>query len=196
MVRATMIQAVFLKSIVDLRDVPEGDKPHIALIGRSNVGKSSLINHLTQQKSLAHVSTTPGRTRTINIYNVNKRFYLVDLPGYGFAKTAKDRQDGFSVMIKDYLENAKHLALVILIIDANLGPTDLDMQMLAYIQSLDLPMLMIANKIDKLSKLEEKALLDTLVSPYPDIPILPHSTQSGKYRGQIWEAIERAVRSA
>ncbi len=191
-----MPTATFLKSLVDLTELPEGNKAHVALVGRSNVGKSSLVNHLVNQKMLARVSASPGRTKTINIYTVDRRFYLIDLPGYGYAKTYPAKRAGFSEMIQNYLANTPQLKLVLLIIDASLGPTELDLEMLGYLQSLDIRIAMIANKIDKLSKAEQAELLRTLASPYPDIALIPHSTTSDTYRGRIWDTIERAVRNA
>ncbi len=89
------MSATFLKCLTDLKELPEGDKPHVAIVGRSNVGKSSLVNHLTAQKSLARVSAKPGRTQTLNLYEIDRRYYLVDLPGYGYAKTSKTKLAGF-----------------------------------------------------------------------------------------------------
>lgn len=185
----------FLKSVTQLEEIPKNNKPHIAFVGRSNVGKSSLLNNLTNQKDLAHVSSEPGRTQTINLFDVGGRFLLVDLPGYGFAKTSKAKRQGFSDMIHDYLWQTQQLKLVLLIIDARIGPTDLDKEMLAYLESGRIPVTIIANKIDKLSHTEATQLLRTLAATYPIIPAIPHSNVTGKGRGEIWDTIERVIRA-
>lgn len=188
--------AVFLKSAVKMEDLPKGNKPHIALVGRSNVGKSSLLNHLTGQKGLAHESATPGRTQYMNIFDMDHRFFLIDLPGYGFAKTSKAKQEGFGEMIREYLWHVQQLKLVLLIIDARQGPTDLDRDMIAYLESGRIPFILIVNKIDKLSTSESINLLQKLESAYPRIPCIPHSNVTGKGRGEIRQAIEQIIRTA
>lgn len=190
-----MLTATFLKSATKLEELPQNDRPHIAMVGRSNVGKSSLLNHLAGQKGLARVSSEPGRTQTINLFDVDKRFYLVDLPGYGFAKTSKAKRQDFSGMLRDYLWQAEQLKLVLLIIDARIGPTDLDRDMLAYLDSGRIPVALIINKIDKLSNSESIQLQRTLESTYPQINFLVHSNVTGVGRGEIWQTIEKAVRT-
>ena len=189
-----MLVATFLKSATNLEELPKGNKPHIAMVGRSNVGKSSLLNHLANKKNLAHVSAEPGRTQTINLFDVDGRFYLVDLPVYGFAKTSNARRQDFAGMLRDYLWQAEQLKLVLLIIDARIGPTDLDRDMLAYLASGKIPVTLIVNKIDKLSHSESINLQRTLESTYPHLAFIPHSNVTGAGRGEIWQAIERAVR--
>lgn len=189
-----MPTATFLKSATRLEDLPQDSKPHIAMVGRSNVGKSSLINHLSNQKNLARVSAEPGRTQTINLFNVDGRFYLVDLPGYGFAKTSKAKREDFAGMLRDYLWQTEKLKLVLLIIDARIGPTDLDRDMLAYLASGRIPVALIVNKIDKLSNSESIQLQRMLEATYPQINFIPHSNVTGQGRGEIWQTIEQAVR--
>lgn len=190
-----MPTATFLKSATNLEQLPQDTKPHIAMVGRSNVGKSSLINHLSNQKGLARVSSEPGRTQTINLFNVDGRFYLVDLPGYGFAKNSKAKREDFAGMLRDYLWQAEQLKLVLLIIDARIGPTDLDRDMLAYLASGRIPVALIINKIDKLSNSESIQLQRMLEATYPQINFIPHSNVTGQGRGEIWQAIEQAVRT-
>ncbi|MBP6944692.1 YihA family ribosome biogenesis GTP-binding protein [Patescibacteria group bacterium] len=186
----------FLKSATKLEELPNDTKPQIAFVGRSNVGKSSLLNHLTGQKDLARVSAEPGRTQTINLFNVDGRYYLVDLPGYGFAKTSKAKRQDFAGMLRDYLWQAQQLRLVLLMIDARVGPTDLDRDMLAYLDSGKIPVVLIVNKIDKLSNSESINLQRMLESQYPQISFIPHSNVTGKGRGEILDVIEQMVRSA
>lgn len=187
--------ATFLKSITDLEQLPKGLKPQIAMVGRSNVGKSSLLNHLTGQKGLARVSSEPGRTQTINLFDVDGRFFLVDLPGYGYAKASKTKREGFASLIRDYLWQAQQLKLVLLIIDGRIGPTDLDREMLAYLESGRIPVAMIVNKIDKLSTTEFVGLMRKLETDYPNLTLLPHSNVTGKGRGEIRQIIDQTVRA-
>ena len=186
--------ATFLKSAVRLEDLPKSDKPHIAFVGRSNVGKSSLLNHLVNQKNLARVSSEPGRTQTINLFDADGRCFLVDLPGYGYAKTTKEKRRGFLGMISDYLWQAQQLKLVFLVMDARVGLTDLDREMLAYLQSGRIPFAIIINKIDKLARSESIRLFQSLEANIPDALLLPHSIITGEGRGEIWQEIERAIR--
>lgn len=185
----------FLKSVTRLEDLPTGNKPHIAFVGRSNVGKSSLLNDLANQKNLARVSAEPGRTQTINLFDVDGRFYLVDLPGYGFAKTSKAKREDFSGMLREYLWQATNLKLVLLIIDARIGPTDLDRDMLAYLESGRIPVALIANKIDKLSHSESINLQRQLEATYPQIPLIPHSSVTSTGKGEILHTIEQTIRA-
>jgi GTP-binding protein len=186
--------AKFIKSATNLDELPKGDKPHIALVGRSNVGKSSLLNHLTNQKGLARESAEPGRTQSINIFEVNNRYYLIDLPGYGFAKTSKDKREGMHDMIDEYIGRAEQLKLVLLIIDARRGLTDLDLDMMSYLTSCQINYILIVNKIDKLSKSESASLMQKLEASCPDVPRIAHSNVTRQGAGEILEAIERAIR--
>lgn len=190
-----MPTTTFIKSATNLEQLPQGNKPHVAMVGRSNVGKSSLLNALANQKGLARVSAEPGRTQTINLFDVDGRFYLVDLPGYGFAKTSKAKREDFAGMLRDYLWQAQQLCLVLLIIDARIGPTDLDRDMLEYLASGKIPVAIIVNKIDKLSNSESINLQRMLESTYPQINFIPHSSITGQGRGEIWQVIEQAVRT-
>ncbi|MCR4312077.1 MAG: 50S ribosome-binding GTPase, partial [Candidatus Uhrbacteria bacterium] len=136
----------------------------------------------------------PGRTQTINFYNIDERFYLVDLPGYGYAKTSRENRTVFAEMLGEYLTNTLQLKLVLLIVDARLGPTDFDQEMIAYLRSLDLPFVMIVNKIDKLTRAQGIDQLRKLSKLYPDIQLIPHSSVEGGRREVIWQVIEAAIR--
>lgn len=190
-----MIPAAFFTSTTRLSDLPVDAKPHIAMVGRSNVGKSSMINHLTQQKKLARVSADPGRTQTINLYDIDDRFYLADLPGYGYAQTSKEKRAAFSEMIHEYLQFTPQLRLVLLIIDARIPPTDLDTDMLAWLQEMNIPFILIANKMDKLKGEDVRKLHRTLEQKYPGVRRVEHSITSGKNRKEIWGIIEGAARA-
>lgn len=144
-------QAVYVKSITDIKDEPE-QLPQILLIGRSNVGKSSFINALTNRKSLARVSNTPGKTITLNFYLLEKEFYLVDAPGYGYARRSKSMQDQFMVMIQNYMKHSNSLRLVCMLIDFKIGPTDDDLFTYQFLVEQNVNVMVIATKKDKVPK--------------------------------------------
>ncbi|MBI5654109.1 YihA family ribosome biogenesis GTP-binding protein [Candidatus Uhrbacteria bacterium] len=187
------MNATFLKSIVKIDDLPKSDRPHIAFLGRSNVGKSSLLNSLTGQKGLARVSATPGRTQTINVFDVDKRFYLIDLPGYGYAKTSKVKRVAFEGLLNQYLNRTENLKLSLVIIDARLGPTDIDREMFAFLEDTQKPFVVIANKTDKLKKTEIAALTKMLADDYPGVTVVLHSNVTNKGAGEIRQLIEQAI---
>ncbi|GHN31238.1 GTP-binding protein [Lactobacillus delbrueckii] len=148
-------QSEFSVSAVKASQYPEGGLDEIALAGRSNVGKSSLINTLLQRKNLARTSSSPGKTQTLNFYRVDSDqadFYLVDVPGYGYAKVSKKQREEFGEMIQDYLETRAYLKGLILLIDGRHEPTADDIAMYDYAQYLNLPILLVATKMDKIKK--------------------------------------------
>ncbi|MCA9384370.1 MAG: YihA family ribosome biogenesis GTP-binding protein [Candidatus Magasanikbacteria bacterium] len=181
----------FVKSGTTTEHLPKGNKPQIAFIGRSNVGKSSLINHLAGQKQLAHSSSTPGRTRTINVFDVDKRYFLIDLPGYGYAKGRKTAGYFFDDMIGGYLENNPLLKLVFVIIDARLGPTELDQQMLSFLQAEKIPFAIIANKVDKLTHSEKLKLRKELEASYAGLNVVMHSSTKTLGKGDVLDLIDK-----
>jgi len=143
--------ALYVKGLTQIKDEPD-QKPKILLLGRSNVGKSSFINSLTNRKNLARVSNTPGKTLILNYYLLNDTFYLVDAPGYGYAKRPKFMKDDFIVMLEDYLLNAQYLKFVCLLIDFKVGPTKDDLSTYAFLKSLHLDVIVVATKKDKINK--------------------------------------------
>ncbi|MCH3983829.1 MAG: ribosome biogenesis GTP-binding protein YihA/YsxC [Lactobacillus delbrueckii] len=148
-------QSEFSISAVKASQYPEGGLDEIALAGRSNVGKSSFINTLLQRKNLARTSSSPGKTQTLNFYRVDSDqadFYLVDVPGYGYAKVSKKQREEFGEMIQDYLETRAYLKGLILLIDGRHEPTADDIAMYDYAQYLNLPILLVATKMDKIKK--------------------------------------------
>lgn len=181
--------AKFVKSVTRTDDLPFDEKPHVAIVGRSNVGKSSLINHLTQQKSLANVSAKPGRTQTVNLFEIDRTFYLVDLPGYGFARKSQKTRVDFAEMVRSYVRKTKQLRRVLLMIDARLGPTDLDRDMLQFLRTHRVPFTIVANKVDKLSSNGIAVLLAGLAVDYPSAPVVTHSIDAAKDRKKVWDAI-------
>lgn len=188
------MQAVYIKSLTKLEDLPKIDRPHIAMVGRSNVGKSTLINHLVQQKNLARVSAESGRTKTINLFEIDRRYYLVDLPGYGYAKTSKEKQQAFAEILSNYLSDANQIKLIFLIIDARIGPTELDHDMLDQLATSEFPIAMVLNKVDKLSKSELARLTKTIQGEYPGMQLIPHSSMSTIGRGEILQTIEKVLK--
>lgn len=149
-------------SAVKESQYPAEGLTEIALAGRSNVGKSSLINAFLQRKNLARTSSQPGKTQTLNFYLVNDDFYLVDVPGYGYAKVSKQQRAEFGEMIQDYLETRADLRGLILLVDGRHEPTKDDIAMYEYAQYLDLPILVVATKMDKLKKSQYNKTLSNL----------------------------------
>jgi GTP-binding protein len=185
--------AEFITSIVDLAALPKDAKPQVAMVGRSNVGKSSLINHLAGRLDLARVSSSAGRTRTINLYQLTSKYYLVDLPGYGFAQASKDKRAAFGSLIADYIETTEQLTLVLLIIDAVVGPTALDHDMLNLLEATKVPFVMVVNKVDKLSQSELVKLQRRLDTDFAHIPNVLHSMHSGQDRDRVLGVINEAL---
>ncbi len=147
------ISSVEMKiSAVRISQYPEDDLPEFLLVGRSNVGKSSFINTLIHRKNFARTSSRPGKTQTLNFYLVNENFYLVDVPGYGYALTSKKTQEKFGKMIEDYLANRENLKHVFMLVDFRHKPTKDDVLMYNYLKYYHLPVTIVATKIDKISK--------------------------------------------
>ncbi|MCI1925945.1 MAG: ribosome biogenesis GTP-binding protein YihA/YsxC [[Lactobacillus] timonensis] len=136
-------------SAVEAAQYPQGNDPEIALVGRSNVGKSSLTNVLINRRNFAHTSSQPGKTQTLNFYHVNNRLFFVDVPGYGFAKVSKKERERFGQMIEQYLTSREQLRGVIMLVDARHQPTEDDVMMYQYLHYYQLPTLVVATKIDK-----------------------------------------------
>ena len=145
-------KAEFVKSVADGKNIIRDGKDMIAFVGRSNVGKSSLLNFLANNKSLARTSSTPGRTRLINYFLINDNFYFVDLPGYGFAKGAKSESDKWDELMNPFFVHSDRLKLVCILVDSRIKPTDLDKHMITYLSYYQIPYIIIATKCDKLPK--------------------------------------------
>jgi len=170
--------AIFIKGVVGTDDIFEDGIPQIVLIGRSNVGKSSIINSLVNQKNLARTSSSPGRTQQINIFLINRAFYLVDLPGYGFAKMPEEVRHKIQKMIDWYLFNSGYnFKKVILIIDAKVGPTQDDMVMFYSLQNANKNIIIVANKIDKIKKSEYDEKLQKIKNAFNIYKIIPYSAE-------------------
>ena len=148
------INASFIKSAEKKSDFIVDDLPQIVLVGRSNVGKSSLINLLTNNKKMAKTSSTPGRTRLVNYFNINNKFYIIDLPGYGYAKASKNTTNAWDTVMNDYFVNNSKLKLVMVLLDSRHSPSQLDIQMIDYLAENEIPIVLILTKIDKISRSE------------------------------------------
>ena len=173
--------AKFEKSAVSKEHYPKSDMLEFAFAGRSNVGKSSMINKVLNRKSLARVSGTPGKTITINFYNIDKKIYLVDLPGYGYAKRSKEEVAKWGEMMEDYLANRKQLVQTILLVDSRHTPTAQDIQMAEWIRHYHDRLVVITTKMDKLKKSEIDERLDDIAQALElteDDVLIPFSTQS------------------
>jgi len=185
--------AEFIKSATRPSDYPEDRLPEIAFIGRSNVGKSSLINRLVLRGRLARTSNTPGRTQLINFFLVNRRHVFVDLPGYGFARVPDAVRRSWGPMLERYLRERRSLRLVVLIMDIRRDPVGEDLDLLAWLHEQAIPVLPVLTKVDKMSKsqvrVREKKIGNALMLPPGFAPVL-FSAKTGQGREAIWAVIE------
>ncbi len=169
----------FIKSAVNRGDFPPPIYPEVAVVGRSNVGKSSIINAILG-RNIAKVSSSPGKTRLINFFLVNDNFYFVDLPGYGFAKVSKREKDKWKRMIENYFRTRENLKFVILLVDSRHKPTQLDVMMKEWLEALNIPFIVVGTKVDKLNQSEKakakKVIIETL-NLSKDIPIFLTSSK-------------------
>lgn len=174
---------------------PEPRLPEVAFAGRSNVGKSSLINRLVQRKKLARVSNTPGRTREINFFEVNGQFVIADLPGYGYARVSKEARAAWRPLIEGYLQESATLRGIVQLLDPRHGPSPEDLQMLDFLASLGTPSLIVATKVDKLLRAERSARLTALAleAGVESEQIIPFSAETGEGRDELAEAIVALV---
>lgn len=182
-------------SAVKEKQYPKDNLPEIALAGRSNVGKSSLINSLLGRKNLARTSSQPGKTQTLNFYVVNQDFYLVDVPGYGYAKVSQVQRQQFGEMIQDYLETRENLQGLILLTDSRHEPTKDDVAMYNYALYLNLPILVICTKIDKVKKSQENKVIANLNKKldlaYDNVSVLTYSAVKKTHVKEVWDWIEQ-----
>lgn len=173
--------------------LPENTKPEVAFSGKSNVGKSSLINGLLNRKSLARTSSQPGKTQTINFYSVNEELYLVDLPGYGYAKVAQEIRAKWGKMIENYLHGSRQLKAVFLLVDIRHEPSANDREMYNWIVRQGYEPIIIATKLDKIKRSQVQKQLKLLresLKPVPGTRIIPFSAETKQGREEIWEIID------
>jgi GTP-binding protein len=199
--------AEFVKSAFERAHWPADSRPEIAFLGRSNVGKSSLLNSLLQRKGLARTSNTPGRTQSINYFLINskspasaaagsdgKGFYFVDLPGYGFAKVSKSMRADWGKMAQEYLSDREELALCIQLVDSRHKPSPLDLQLHEWLVFNEKEHVIVATKSDKLSSNELNKQIRLIEAEMPGSRVIPYSSQTGKGRDAVWSEIAAAIR--
>ena len=186
----------FEVSAVKPAQYPKNNLPEIVLVGKSNVGKSSFINTMINRKKLARTSSEPGKTRQINFYNIDEKFYFVDLPGYGFSKMSKKEQEQVGKFIEEYLFNREQIALIIFLVDIRHNPTENDKLMYDYIIRSGLPCMILANKADKIAitKVENATKnIQKILNPIGDIPTFAFSSERKIYSDIIWNKIEEII---
>ena len=185
--------AEFVKSAFEREHWPLDSRPEIAFLGRSNVGKSSLLNSLLQRKGLARTSNTPGRTQSINYFLINDGFYFVDLPGYGFAKVSKTMRAGWGKMAEEYLSGREELALCIQLVDSRHKPSQLDLQLHEWLVFNEKKHIVVATKSDKLSSNELGKQIRLIEAEMSGSKVVPYSSQTGKGRDAVWSEIIAAL---
>lgn len=192
-----VIKSVNLETVCGVTSaLPKNGRPEIAFAGKSNVGKSSLINALMNRKSLARTSAQPGKTQTINFYNINDVMYLVDLPGYGYAKVAQSEKEKWGKMIENYLHESKQLKAVFLLIDIRHEPSANDKQMYDWIAYQGYDPIIIATKLDKINRSQvqkQVKLIKNKLQVKPGTMILPFSAQTKQGREEIWEVMDSLI---
>ncbi|MEP7212099.1 MAG: ribosome biogenesis GTP-binding protein YihA/YsxC [Acidobacteriota bacterium] len=191
-----IVSAEFVKSAYEVTHWPAGSIPEVSFLGRSNVGKSSLLNSLLQRKALARTSNTPGRTQCINFFLVNAELHFVDLPGYGFAKVSKSMRADWGKMAEQYLAEREQLRLSIQLIDARHKPTPLDIQLHEWLVFNEKPHIVVATKADKLSNNELQKQMKVIGNTLTGSKIMSYSSETGKGRDQLWSEINEAVKNS
>ncbi len=190
-----IISAEFIKSAVDPAHFPKEEVPEVAFAGRSNVGKSSLMNSLLNRKNLVKVSSTPGKTQLINFFKINNQFFFVDLPGYGFARVPDAIKKKWGRMIETYLKKRKNLCLVVLILDIRHKPTEDDRLMAEWLDFYQIRTVFVANKSDKVKKSEKnkkiRSILESLEKQEKEVIIF--SSKKGEGKNDLWKAIKNSI---
>jgi GTP-binding protein len=183
--------AEFIRSAHGSGDYLRDGRPEVAFVGRSNVGKSSLLNRLLGRNGLARTSSTPGRTQAVNYFLVNRRFYFVDLPGYGYAKAGKEARREWAGRVEGYFREQPP-ALVVLLVDGNVGATPLDVQAYEYLSALETEVLVAATKIDRISRGRWALVVRDIrkaLNLEEEVPVIPVSARSGAGIQELWGAI-------
>ena len=182
-------------SAVSPKQYPQNGLPEIVLVGKSNVGKSSFVNTMVNRKALARTSNVPGKTRQINFYNMDDKFYFVDLPGYGFSKMSKQEKVVSGRYIEEYLEKGENVSLIILLLDIRHKPTVDDLFMYEYILKSNLPFIVLTNKADKIAitKVDERVNEIKKILGISYSTILPFSAERKIYAEEVWKEIEKYI---
>lgn len=182
----------FVDSVYDISKLPKDNRPQIAFAGRSNVGKSSLLNHLVRRKGMAKVSKTPGKTRCLNFFLINEKAYFVDLPGYGFAKVSKALKASWGKLIKDYLEQCESLAGLVFLIDCRRNPTEEDWQLIEWLSRRKLGVMTVVTKADKLNRDRINRRVNEVEALFGTSAI-PFSIRDGSGKAHLTSAIGRLL---
>jgi GTP-binding protein len=185
--------AEFERSVHQSGDFPRDGRPEVAFAGRSNVGKSSLMNRILGRKGLARIGSTPGRTRAVNYFSVNGRSWFVDLPGYGWARAAKTDRREWGQVVDAYMEQALPRVLVLMLVDGKVGATALDEQAYEYLSRLGVKVAVVATKIDKVTRGRRAAALRGIGATLglaEEVPLIPVSAHSGEGMKELWSVIE------
>ncbi len=193
-----VVRAEFITSAVESNQYPADHLPYVALVGKSNVGKSSMINTVTNRSKLAKTSGQPGKTRLLNFYRINNAFYLVDLPGYGFARVSQKEKERWGYMIETFLSSSPNLLGIIQLIDIRHNPTADDMTMLNWIEHYEMPLIILATKADKLGKTRIKPQIDKIRRKLEislDIPIIPFSSKTGQGKEALLKALDSLLKN-
>ena len=183
-------------SAVGPKQYPSGNLPEIVLAGKSNVGKSSFINTMINRKSLARTSSEPGKTRQINFYNIDSKFYFVDLPGFGYSKMSHTEQEKVGKFIEEYLFSRKNITCIVLLIDIRHKPSENDVMMFNYIRSIGAPHIVIASKADKIAPTKVSSYVEDLrnyLQANSDDIILPFSSEKKIYTDTVWNELEKYI---
>jgi GTP-binding protein len=191
-----IISAEFIISAVSAQQYPSGTLPEIAFVGRSNVGKSSLINSLLNRKKLVKTSATPGKTQMINFFDVNHEFICADLPGYGFAKVPPAVQKKWQALVEQYLINRENLRVVVLIVDIRRKPTDLDLHMQEWLEQYEVDYILVATKADKLSQAEQSKQLKQIRQAFlkdKDQELVAYSSKNQRGRKELWRLLQQRM---
>ena len=179
-------------SAVSKKQYPGDRLPEIALAGRSNVGKSSFINKLINRKNLARTSSKPGKTQTLNFYKINEAFYFVDVPGYGYAKVSKKEREKWGGMMEEYFQSRETLKAVVLITDIRHEPTPDDIQMYDFLKHFELPVIVVATKLDKVPKSKRTRYIKRThdrLEMEPNDDLLPFSSETGEGKDEAWRLL-------
>ena len=186
----------FEVSAVKESQYPKNGLPEVVLVGKSNVGKSSFVNTMINRRKLARTSSEPGKTRQLNFYNMDDKFYFVDLPGYGYSKMSKQEQAKVGEFIENYLKHRKEICLIIFLVDIRHDPTSNDFLMYDYVIRSGLPCMILTNKADKIAKtkvFDASKNIQNQLNPIGDITTLPFSSEKKIYCEDVWNIIEQYI---
>ena len=189
-----VVEAKFVSASTRAGHFPPGNLPEVAFAGRSNVGKSSLLNRLVGRHALARVSKTPGRTQQINFFGIDDRLVLVDLPGYGYARVPKPVQEEWRRLVESYLTTRRQLRAVVVIVDVRRGVEDDDRLLLDFLAAHDVAAILVATKVDKVGRGERRHLMDELEKQIPELGAIPFSSANGEGVAALWGSIAAATK--